>query len=248
MGKRFIIACNMILCFCTLVQAQLYYNPYQQAYEMGRRMMQQQMDAYNNNPANAPAITGAALQSVAQGFMSNDPQQQYDNAFERLKHAGYGLEFTNAIYWMGVLAECGLVTGEDVDDALQYYDLAADEGHASAKQRLRQLKNGADVYDSEDVLNTLREMSLAVNSLTLSTMPSTDSSSRSSSNSSRTVCAQCGGSGYDRTAYNNAAASASGWMPPHHNSPGLKCAVCASTSDHYHYPCSACHGYGRVQR
>lgn len=77
---------------------------------------------------------------------------------------------------------------------------------------------------------------------------SSSSSSKSSSSSSRSVCSKCGGAGYDSQSYIHAAASTSGWLQPHHNTVGTKCKFCGSSSDHYHYPCTECHGYGRVRK
>ena len=75
----------------------------------------------------------------------------------------------------------------------------------------------------------------------------TNNRSRSSSGS-RSTCSACRGKGYQRTAYSHAAASASGWMQPYHHHGGSGCPHCNSTSDHYHYPCTTCHGYGTVKR
>lgn len=186
-----------------------------------------------NNPANAPAITGAALQEVASAFMTNNPQSRIDNAFEKLKRAGYGLDFANALYWMGVLAECELVSGEDASDAKIYYESAADEGHSNAKARLRQLNNGASTYDPDDVLTTLRQMSIAVNSATIPSMPSLQSSSSNSSGRSSSSCSKCGGRGYEFTAYKHSASADS-----YHNYAGNSCSICGGTSDHYHYRCT----------
>lgn len=74
---------------------------------------------------------------------------------------------------------------------------------------------------------------------------SSASSSRSSSHSSsRGTCSKCGGRRYESTSYQYAAASSSGWMPPYHNSGGDSCPYCNYKTDHYHYPCSECRGYG----
>lgn len=70
------------------------------------------------------------------------------------------------------------------------------------------------------------------------------SSSGSSSRSSKGTCSKCGGRRYESTSYQHAAASSSGWMPPYHNSGGSSCPYCNYQTDHYHYPCSECHGYG----
>ena len=71
------------------------------------------------------------------------------------------------------------------------------------------------------------------------------SSSRSSTSSSKT-CPKCNGQKYEATAYTYAAASASGWMPPYHHTGG-KCPYCNRVDDHYHYPCTECHGYGHIR-
>lgn len=68
--------------------------------------------------------------------------------------------------------------------------------------------------------------------------------SGSSSSSSRSTCTKCGGRGYESTSYKSAAASTHGWMQPYHNSAGSSCPHCSLSSDHYHYPCTECRGYG----
>jgi len=81
-----------------------------------------------------------------------------------------------------------------------------------------------------------------------STSRTINSSSRSSSHASREMCSKCGGRGYERTSYQYAAASSSGWMPPYHNSGGGSCPYCNYKTDHYHYPCSECRGYGQTKK
>lgn len=74
---------------------------------------------------------------------------------------------------------------------------------------------------------------------------SASSSSRSSSHSSsRGTCSKCGGRRYESTSYQYAAGSSSGWMPPYHNSASNTCPYCNYKTDHYHYPCTECRGYG----
>lgn len=70
------------------------------------------------------------------------------------------------------------------------------------------------------------------------------SSYGASSGSSGGSCPKCGGRKYDSTPYQYAAASASGWAQPYHNSAGYSCPYCDGTTDHYHYPCSECRGFG----
>lgn len=70
---------------------------------------------------------------------------------------------------------------------------------------------------------------------------------RNAPTSSRSTCPVCGGARYKKERYSAAAASASGWMPPHHNYAGNKCTVCSVATEHYHYPCSECFGYGTVR-
>lgn len=231
------------MCFGGIAGAQ-YYNPYmnpymqqqanQQAYQMGQQMAQQMMDEYNNNPANAPVITGQALDQVAKAFMRNDPQEAYDDAFERLKHAGYGLDYPNAVYWMGVLAECDLVTGEDYRDALRYYRSAADDGNTNARQRLRQLNNGASTYDQDEVLSALRQMSLMASSASL---PSMSSSSGSGSSTSSGSCPYCNGSGVDRIAWDGTNINTTGTPIAYRNYDGRDCPYCDRYDNHYHLRC-----------
>lgn len=73
---------------------------------------------------------------------------------------------------------------------------------------------------------------------------SSSSSSSSSSRSSRGTCSKCGGKRYESTAYQYAAASSSGWAQPYHNTSGSSCPYCSRKTDHYHYPCSECRGFG----
>ena len=73
---------------------------------------------------------------------------------------------------------------------------------------------------------------------------SSKSSSSSSSKSSGGTCSKCGGRKYENTSYQYAAASTSGWMPPYHNSGGSSCPYCNYKTDHYHYPCTGCRGFG----
>lgn len=77
-----------------------------------------------------------------------------------------------------------------------------------------------------------------------SSSSSSSSSSRSSSRSFRGTCPKCGGRRYESRSYQYAAASSSGWMPPYHNSGGNSCPYCNYQTNHYHYPCSECRGYG----
>lgn len=77
-----------------------------------------------------------------------------------------------------------------------------------------------------------------------SSSSSSSSSSRSSSHSSRGTCSKCGGRRYESTAYQHAAASGSGWAQPYHNSGGSSCPYCNYKTDHYHYPCTECRGFG----
>jgi len=70
-----------------------------------------------------------------------------------------------------------------------------------------------------------------------------DSDPRESSPSGGT-CNKCHGRKYESTPYKHAAASISGWAQPYHNSAGSNCPYCNENSDHYHYPCSECRGFG----
>lgn len=76
------------------------------------------------------------------------------------------------------------------------------------------------------------------------TNSSSTSTSSPKANSSRTTCTKCGGRRYETTSYSSAAASTHGWMQPYHNSIGSSCPYCNSSTDHYHYPCTECRGYG----
>lgn len=60
------------------------------------------------------------------------------------------------------------------------------------------------------------------------------------------TCPRCGGRGFSGTSYEYAAASTSGWMQPYHHRGGSGCPHCSSARDHYHYPCTECHGYGHL--
>ena len=71
-------------------------------------------------------------------------------------------------------------------------------------------------------------------------------SSSSSSSSSRTPCPVCRGKKYEHTSYSSAASSAYGWKQPYHHRSG-KCPICGGYSEHYHYPCNECHGYGTIK-
>lgn len=71
----------------------------------------------------------------------------------------------------------------------------------------------------------------------------TSSSSASSRQSSRGTCSKCNGVGFDREPIRYAPASASGWMPPHHNRQGSNCPYCNYSTDHYHTPCTGCRGF-----
>ena len=70
------------------------------------------------------------------------------------------------------------------------------------------------------------------------------SSSKGSSGSG--TCPKCNGKGFESTSYTHAAASAAGWMQSYHCTGG-KCPHCNRTDDHYHYPCTECHGYGHIK-
>lgn len=73
---------------------------------------------------------------------------------------------------------------------------------------------------------------------------SSRSSSRSSGSSRGGVCSKCGGRQYDSTPHSYAAASTHGWLQPYHHRGGSGCPYCTSGTDHYHYPCTSCRGYG----
>lgn len=77
---------------------------------------------------------------------------------------------------------------------------------------------------------------------------SSGSSSGSSSYSSRITCPKCNGARFQAQRYEYAAASAAGWMQPYHNKAGEKCSICSYATDHYHNPCTECHGYGQVKK
>ena len=81
---------------------------------------------------------------------------------------------------------------------------------------------------------------------TVTTFDDTPSSGNSSSSSRRSSgsCSKCGGSGYDTTAYQCAAAAGHGARQPYHSSLGSKCPYCSSVIDHYHYACTNCWGKG----
>lgn len=228
--------------------AQFYYNPYQQqqmnqqAYEMGARIMKQQMEAYNNNPANAIAITGGALQTIGTAYIYNNTQQLYNKAFGQLEHVADDFGFANAAYWLGVFSECELVGWVDVSDAKSYYEDAAEKGHAAAKKRLNQLNKGAEPYELDEVLTSLRQMLVAT------TMPSSfmsgSSSSMtgsSSSSSAYTTCRICGGTGICTTC----GGKKGQWMDTGYytgsgNQSWIECASCHGTTR-----CFNCHGTGR---
>ena len=69
---------------------------------------------------------------------------------------------------------------------------------------------------------------------TSTTFGDTPSSGNSSSSSRRSSgsCSKCGGSGYDTTAYQCAAAAGHGARQPYHSSLGSKCPYCSSVIDH----------------
>lgn len=84
------------------------------------------------------------------------------------------------------------------------------------------------------------------NSRDLESGSSSSSSSRGSSYGSPRggTCPKCGGRKYESTSYSYAAASTAGWAQPYHNSGGSPCPYCNYKTDHYHYPCSECRGFG----
>lgn len=77
-----------------------------------------------------------------------------------------------------------------------------------------------------------------------SSSSSRSSSSQSTKSTDKGICSKCGGRRYESASHQHAAASSSGWMPPYHNSGGNTCPYCNYKTDHYHYPCSECRGYG----
>lgn len=75
-----------------------------------------------------------------------------------------------------------------------------------------------------------------------------DNSSSGSSSSRRRSsgsCSKCGGTGFDSSGVQYAAASAHGVRPPYHSKLGDRCPYCSSVADHYHVPCARCLGKGR---
>lgn len=76
---------------------------------------------------------------------------------------------------------------------------------------------------------------------------SNEKEERSGSTTGSKTCTKCGGARYERTRYNSCAASTSGWMQPYHNNVGNKCPICSYNTEHCHYPCIECHGYGRIR-
>lgn len=229
--------------FNSEVKAQ-YYTPYQQqqmnqqAYEWGANMARQMQKEYNNNPANAAAITGNALNTIGSAFMYDDPDQLYENAFEKLEHAANGLDFANASYWLGVFSECELVGWVDVSDAKSYYQDAADKGHPVAMQRLRELKNGATPYELDEVLTTLRQMLVAAT--VPSSIPSINGGS-SSGSSTYSTCRICGGTGVCTTCNGKKGSwHDTGYYTGSGNHSWIDCGVCHGTGR-----CFNCHGTGR---
>lgn len=85
---------------------------------------------------------------------------------------------------------------------------------------------------------------VAYNSRDYDNGTSSSSSSHSSTRSSGSTCTKCGGRRYESESHEYAAASAHGWAQPYHNDLGSKCPYCGYASDHYHYPCTECHGFG----
>lgn len=74
------------------------------------------------------------------------------------------------------------------------------------------------------------------------------SKTRKNTTPTRSTCTKCGGSGYETARYDHAAASASGWKQPYHNHGGTTCPVCSYKTEHYHYPCTECFGYGHIRK
>lgn len=72
---------------------------------------------------------------------------------------------------------------------------------------------------------------------------SSTKSNKQGTGKTRRTCPTCNGKGYQSTAYEYAAASTHGAMPPYHNYSGTTCPHCNSKTDHYHYPCTTCWGH-----
>lgn len=209
------------------VKAQFYYNPYQQqqankqAYERGRQMMQQQMDSYNNNPANATAITGQALQQIALNVY--EEESVYENAVNKIEHVAENLGFSNAWYWLGVFNECGLGTSKSLSYAKTCYRNAGN--HRNAKKRLQMLNNGAVLFKRRYVTNYITEMIVA------NTIP------QQIPLKSASQCPNCLGTGYDLTPYFHDLSSHNGY----HHYKRTSCPICGASSEHWHYRCSSSH-------
>lgn len=77
---------------------------------------------------------------------------------------------------------------------------------------------------------------------------STGSSKSSSSSSSFSSCPKCHGAKWEPRYLEYATGTIVGWLPPMHNSLGTTCPVCSRSTDHYHTPCSECHGYGHIRK
>ena len=73
---------------------------------------------------------------------------------------------------------------------------------------------------------------------------SSSKSSYSSGTGAGGTCPKCHGRRFETQSYQYAAGSNAGWMQPYHNSSGSSCPYCGHATDHYHYPCSECRGYG----
>lgn len=234
-----------------------YYNPYypyanqyqqqqanRQAYEWGQQLAKQfQSESDQRDRGSLNACFARMGTSIAKGDYT-----------EAKKWAGYLRRHNNreGLFYLGLT--CDLLGKEAL--AKSYYRKAMEAGQKNAAQWLQHLEsegcidgqleeNIRSYYQNLHVQSSLMASQIT-NSIWGSSSTSERKSRNSSSYSSRSSCPKCHGRRYESTAYNYAAASASGWMPPYHHTRG-KCSYCNRTGDHYHYPCTECHGHGQVK-
>lgn len=212
-----------------------YYNPYgtfqqqqqanRNAYEMGRRMMEQQMAQYEKQLKQNPMMMmGVATEDMAYG--------RYEKAYERFEYLAENYNNGSAWLYIGYMNELGMGTSQSYNYAKMCYTQGAELGEPNCKAELQRIKKGK--YLGSEYKTKLRNHFQSIvamgmqsaNSMNWGYGNNNNNSSygnNNSSNSDKLVCPTCHGT--------------------------KKCTMCAGrgekrSNNGYLYDCGMCHGGG----
>ena len=140
--RKFLFTLLFIVPMLSVAQ---YYNPYgshqqqqqmnQQAYEWGRRMMEQQMAQYEQQLKQNPLMmSGVAVSEMAAG--------QYEKAYKHFEYLAENYNDGNAWLYIGYMNELGMGTSQSYNYAKVCYEQGAKLGEPNCKAELQRIKQG----------------------------------------------------------------------------------------------------------